>query len=248
MKQLLLDILPATEPSLANFVAGANLPALSATTALAGGQTLYLWGGAGSGRSHLLQAKAAASGGLYLDATAPAHALQALAHDDQQPPTLVAIDDIHLLDSAGQAALFSLFNRWRISAGNQAGAAHTAYNDANTEAQERAGADAFAILLAGERAPLQLQIREDLRSRLGWGLVIRLHQLSDNERSQALLALAAQRGLTLPAEVLNWLLSHYSRDMRALSALLDALDKYSLARHRAITIPLLKELLGSSPP
>jgi DnaA family protein len=108
--------------------------------------------------------------------------------------------------------------------------------------------DAFALLLAGDQPPLAMPLREDLRTRLGWDLVMRLEQLSDADRAEALAQQAQQRGLRLGPEVIIWILTHHSRDMGKLSALIDALDRYSLARHRAITVPLLKELLTAQTP
>jgi DnaA family protein len=43
--------------------------------------------------------------------------------------------------------------------------------------------------------------------------------------------------------VLPYLLSHFKRDMRSLSTMLDALDQYSLETQRPVTLPLLRDLL-----
>lgn len=224
-KQLLLNILLEAPPALDNFVPGPNQDVIQALLALAPGQAMYLWGGAGSGRSHLLQAMAREHGGIYVSAASPVHQLQELAAAEGDRLRLVAVDDVDLLGDAAQAALFMLFNLWRtVSAAD----------------------NAFALLAAGGRAPLSLPLREDLRTRLGWGLVCRLEQLSDSERAQALRDRASRRGMILPEEVLQWILTHLDRDMRRLSALIDSLDQYSLARHRPITLPLLKNLLAGS--
>src|SRR5690606_13190925 len=138
-----------------------------------------------------------------------------------------AVDDVQSLDETGQAALFTLYNHWR--------------EVATTDSR-------FVLVLAGDRSPLSMPLREDLRTRLGWDLVFRLELLSDDERIQALQKRAGERGLQLSPEVMNWVLTHYARDMGKLSALVDALDRYSLAKHRAITLPLLKDLLASSQP
>ncbi|MGB6242765.1 MAG: DnaA regulatory inactivator Hda [Castellaniella sp.] len=225
-QQLLLDILPGTLPTLDGFIAGANQAAIDAVRDLKPGRALYLWGGPGSGRSHLLRAQAHAQSGHYLDARTPAHWLQALATDEDRPLTLVAVDDVGDLNAAAQAALFALFNRWRAAASTK---------------------DAFALLTAGDRAPLTMPLREDLRTRLGWDLVYRIEQLSDEDRTQALRDRAGQRGLKLPDDVLHWILIHHDRDMGRLTALIDSLDQYSLARHRPVTLPLLKELLMAGP-
>lgn len=225
-QQLLLDILPGTMPSLDGFVAGANQAALEAVRGLEPGRAVYLWGGVGSGRSHLLRARALGEGCHYLDARTPAQRLHALATDEDQTLSLVAVDDVADLNPAAQAALFALFNRWRTATGTPG---------------------AFALLTAGDRAPLTMPLREDLRTRLGWDLVYRLEQLSDEDRAQALRDRAQQRGLQLSDEVLHWILTHCDRDMERLTALIDSLDQYSLARHRSITLPLLKDLLADVP-
>lgn len=224
-QQLTLDLLPPPPPSLDNFVAGRNGPALDALRHCAPGRAVYVWGPHGVGRSHLLQAACHHAGGLYYPAAGSASALHALATGDILPGPLVAVDDIHELSADGQAALFALYNRWREVASTR---------------------QAFALVTAGDRAPLALELREDLRTRLGWDLVFRLEQLTDEERARALQSRAADRGLDLAPEVISWLLTHHDRDMSRLSALVDALDRYSLARHRAITLPLLKDLLANN--
>jgi len=226
-QQLILDLLPAPPPTLDNFVAGGNGAALDALRQCRPGRAIYLWGPPGAGRTHLLRAMAAAPRALYAgpgDSPAP---LREAASAERMPFGLVAVDNVELLDDEGQAALFALYNRWR----------------------ETAAADqAFALVLAGDRAPLAMPLREDLRTRLGWDLVYRLELLSDDERAQALQAQAAERGLQLAPEVIGWVLTHHTRNMSQLSALLAALDRYSLEKHRAITLPLLKDLLAAQTP
>lgn len=225
-QQLLLDILPASAPTLESFVPGANRAALEAVRALVPGHAVYLWGSPGSGRSHLLRACAQGADRHYLDARTPAQLLHALATDEDRALSLVAVDDVGDLSAPAQAALFALFNRWRAAATTPA---------------------AFALLTAGDRAPLTMSLREDLRTRLGWDLVCRLEHLSDAGRAEALRERALQRGLKLGDEILTWILTHHDRDMARLTALIDALDRYSLARHRPITLPLLKDLLADQP-
>ncbi|MFM8463261.1 MAG: HdaA/DnaA family protein, partial [Burkholderiaceae bacterium] len=99
------------------------------------------------------------------------------------------------------------------------------------------------LIASAKQAPLQLALREDLRTRLGWGLVYQVHGLSDEEKMDALTKSAASRGLSLSAGVLPYLLTHFRRDMQSLSTMLDALDRYSLETQRPITLPLLRELL-----
>jgi len=150
-------------------------------------------------------------------------AIYANAEDD---PTLaglpeeaafVAVDNVEALDADGQIALFNRFNRLRAAGGR---------------------------LLAGARVPpLQLALREDLRTRLGSGQIHRLRPLSDDEKRTALAAQARERGMSLAPEALDYLLARAPRDMRSLAAILAALDRYSLEQKRPLTLPLLRSVL-----
>lgn len=223
-QQLILDLLDDATPSLDNFIAGPNAQALQMLRECGPGRAFYLWGPPGAGRTHLLRALGATERAHFFDADTPAATLHALATADTLDVSRVAVDDVDQLGDAAQAALFALYNRWREVAATR---------------------QAFCLVCAGDRAPLAMPLREDLRTRLGWDLVFRLDPLSDEDRAQALHARAAQRGLSLSPDIVHWLLTHHSRDMRQLSALVDALDRYSLQTQRAITLPLLKDVLAS---
>lgn len=232
--QLALDLGRVPTPSLRNFFGDGNAEVVAALqsllTALAdpaaadrlapGQRLVYLYGDAGSGRSHLLAAAqaAATTSGYPAIALGPQSPVAAFAA--AQGVRLYTVDDVDALDPAQQIALFSLCNEVR----------------ANPHA---------ALLTAGGDAPLGLAVREDLRTRLGWGLVYRLQPLSDDDKIAALRTAAHDRGLQLSTDVPQWLLNHFYRDMPSLMALLDALDAYSLERKRAVTLPLVRELLGA---
>ena len=194
-RQLALPISPPPEPTLENFVPGANAELLERLRALAAGErtesVLYLWGEPGSGRSHLLGACAR--------------------------PGLVVVDDVELLDDAAQVALFNAINAARESGGT--------------------------VLAAGNAPPAQLPLRGDLKSRLAWGLVYQVKPLSDAEKALTLHAEAQRRGLKLSDEVVWYLLTHVRRDLRSLTALLEHIDRASLEQRRAVTLPLVRELL-----
>jgi len=221
MKQLVLDIALPAAPTLDNFVPGRNAELVAALYALANGtgneRFFYLWGADGSGRSHLLRAVAAA---------ARRNGRRTVWFDaqtktiDAADDALCAVDDVHLLGAEAQVALFNLHNR--IRGGNG------------------------ALLASGNAAPAQLLLRADLVTRLAAGLVYQLHGLDDEEKSAALRRHADARGLRLAPEVATYLLRHARRDMPSLLALLDALDRYSLETQRAITVPLLRELLEAT--
>jgi len=135
-------------------------------------------------------------------------------------PGLVAADDVETLDATAQQALFNAINAAR-------------------EGQT-------AVLAAGSAPPAGLALREDLRSRLGWGLVYQLRAPSDADKAGYLRAEAARRGLRLREEVLAYLLTHLPRDLASLNAVLDSLDRYSLATQRPLTLPLVREALQKS--
>ena len=146
------------------------------------------------------------------------HLLQAC--DDlarQHDVLLVTADDVQKRDDEAQIDLFNTYNRLRESGG--------------------------ALIAAGDAAPMQMGLRDDLATRLSWGLVYQLHPLSDDEKAQALRAHAAERGMKLPDEVVEYCLRHLRRDLRSLMATLDALDKWSLTAKRPVTLPLLRHLL-----
>jgi len=212
MRQLILDLLPDSPPSLDNFVAGGNGETLAALTAWLAGEReescFCLWGEPGSGRTHLLLA----SGLPRVDAALDPALASAPAAADQ-----LAVDNVDALDGAGQVALFNHFNRLKMAGGR--------------------------LLTAAVQPPAHLNLREDLRTRLGSGLIYRLHPLSDHEKAAALAAQAKERALKLTPESIDYLLRHAPRDMRALSAFVVALDRYTLEHKRAVTLPLLRDLL-----
>jgi DnaA family protein len=130
-------------------------------------------------------------------------------------------DDVERLDEPAQIALFHAINRARESGG--------------------------CVLAAGPLPPARLALREDLRSRLAWGLVYEVKPLTDAERATYLRAEAARRGLRLADDVVDYLLTRVRRDMASLGAILDHLDRSSLEQQRAITLPLVREALRRLP-
>ena len=223
MKQLALDIAQAPAPALDNFVPGRNAEVVVALYSVANAASserfIYLWGAPGSGRSHLLRAvvDAARADGR----TAQMFDSRANAYDgfDAAEDVLCAVDDVHLLNEQAQIAVFNLHNR--IQAGHG------------------------TLLASGNAPPAQLALRADLVTRLGAGLVYQVHGLNEEEKVAALKRHAQARGFELSQDVVAYLLRHAQRDLPSLLALLDALDRYSLANRRAITLPLLRELLNA---
>jgi DnaA-homolog protein len=221
MQQLTFDIAPAPLPSLQNFVTGANAQLLSALRSAVAGSAGYtrlcVWGGPGSGKSHLLAASAAAGGGRFYVCGQGVE--DGKVFDAAADGVLLAVDDVDRLEAAGQIALFNLINR------------------------RDAGGGAAALVVSCSQPPSASGLRADLATRLAQGLVLEVAALTDADKAAALSRHAAQRGLPLTDDVVRYLLTHQSRDLPTLIAVLDALDKVSLQTHRPITLPLLREIL-----
>lgn len=221
MKQLALTLAPPPAPALDNFFPGRNVELLTLLGNLVAGRdverSIYLWGDAGSGRSHLLRATIAAlnAAGLVCLHVSRGDPIPAPAAELRA----VAVDDVETLDARNQRAFFNLYNQLR----------------------ERAG----IVLAAGDAPPARLRLRPELVTRLGWGLVYQVQALTDDEKAIALKRHAAARSFDLPDGVIDYLLRHLSRDLPSLMSVLDALDRHSLEAKRPITLPLLKELLRS---
>jgi DnaA family protein len=221
MKQIALDIGLARAPTLAGFCAGPNEAALRHLQLWAGSPTrspvpTYLWGPSASGKTHLLRAVAE----TLREQGAAAGWLDASV---SEPPefndnwAVVLLDDVHLYTAVQQHAAFNWF--------------------VNAQTLQR------GVLAAGALPPADLKLREDLRTRLGWGHVFQLHVLSEPERRAVLRQAADARGVFLGDDVMDFMLTRFSRDLGSLMQLLEQLDGYALQTKRAITIPLIKSML-----
>lgn len=214
-RQLTLDLLAAAEPTLGNFVAGRNAECVALLARIAAGERAHRFAylWGAPGSGRSHLIRAIAAAGRLLGPDAP------LAAFDFDPGcNLYAVDDADRLDAQRQQALFHLCNQVRAEPG-------------------------CALVTAGAAPPMGLAMREDLRTRLGWGLVFELHLLSDDEKGDALRRAAAERGVAVSADVVPWMLTHRSRDIRALIEQFDALDRYAFERKRPITLPLVREWL-----
>jgi len=242
-RQFALDIGHAPKASLENFLPGEDLALHSALQGLAkdwelkvsynaeenplNQRWIYWWGPEGSGRSHLLNAMGNAAEELGLEhfALNPHEPISWVRLEEKisalgasSTPSVITVDDVDRLDERLVSSLFRVLNEIQAS-------------------------KAIHIFMTGKAAPSSLQLREDLRTRLGWGLVYQTHLLGDDEKIEALQQAAQARGLVLSPDVLPWLLNRFYRDMPNLMALIDALDAYSLETKRAVTLPLVRELL-----
>lgn len=228
MKQIALDIGLATGPTLASFFAGPNEAALRHLEIWVGQKSgcvarspvpTYLWGSSGSGKTHLLKAVQEA----LREQGASVGWLDATV---QEPPEFsenwaaVLMDDVHLYTAVQQHAAFNWF--------------------VNAQTHQR------WVLGAGELPPADLKLREDLRTRLGWGHVFHLQVLSEPERRAVLRKAADARGIFLGDDVMDYILTRFSRDLGHLMELLDLIDGYALQTKRGITIPLIKSMMENT--
>lgn len=229
MKQLALDIGLATGPTLARFYAGPNEAALQHLRLAAGEGSseatrspvpTYLWGEPGSGKTHLLQAvrQALREQGSSVGWLDPA---VAEPPDFDENWAAVLMDDVHLYSTAQQATAFN----WFVNAISPA-----------------SGSQRW-VLAAGNLPPADLPLRDDLRSRLGWGHVFQLQLLGEAERRAVLRQAADARGVMLSDDVIDYVLHRFSRDLGSLMELLEHLDGYALRTQRAVTIPLIRSML-----
>jgi DnaA-homolog protein len=225
MKQIALDIGLASSPSFANFFCGPNEATLKHLTlwtgnALRSPVPTYLWGESASGKTHLLKAvrealreQGASSGWMDASIVEPP--------DFDERWAAVVLDDCHLYTAVQQQAAFN----WFVNALNA------------PDGRPR------WVLAAGNVPPADLRLRDDLRSRLGWGHVFALEALTEIERRAVLRKEADARGVFLSDDAMDFILSRFSRDLGSLMQLLDQLDGYALQTQRAITIPLIKSML-----
>ena len=210
-RQLTLDLVRPIEPSLDNFVVGRNAEMIAVLRSLEGG---------GAERFLYLWGEPGSGRSHLLAALArQPDALLASAADAlpaAESARLILVDDVERADVDRQQQIFVLLN----------------------EVRARPSA---AFVATGSAPPAQLPLRDDVRTRLAWGLVYQVHALNDEEKAGALEAHARSRGLALPADVVAYLLTHMPRDMRTLVAILDALDAHALAAKRALTVPFVRE-------
>ncbi len=228
MKQMALDIGLNTGPTLQNFFPGPNRPAWEhlklwlgrgGAAAARSPVPTYLWGAPGSGKTHLLKA--------LREGLREQGAMVGWLDAGMQEPspfseswTAVLLDDVHLFTAVQQHAAFSWF--------------------VHAQTLQR------AVISAGDQPPAGLRLRDDLRTRLGWGHVFALTVLSEPERRAVLRQAADARGVFLGDEVMDFMLTRFSRDLPSLMELLDLIDAYALRTKRAITVPMIRAMMEES--
>ncbi len=223
MQQLTLDMGMKPVPNFSNFLVGPNDAAfqhlkLWATAPTRSPVPTYVWGDPGCGKTHLLRACAdvmSASGAR----------IGWLDATMREPPEFdprwaaVVLDDVHAFSAVQQHAAF----KWFIEA----------------QTHQR------WVLASGSLPVTDLGLRDDLRTRLGWGHVFALQALCDAQRRAVLRQQADARGVFLKDEVMDFILNRFSRDLGSLMQLLEHLDHYALANKRVVTVALVKDMLES---
>jgi len=226
-QQLTLDITTWQGDGFDTFYPGVNLQLCQSLAQLTDSLTsgyYYLWGGAGSGKSHLLKAvcqkfNQAGRSGAYLDGCTlsdfTSENLNGLQRMD-----VVCMDNVQGV--AGnvlcEEGVFHLYNGLRESGG--------------------------ALVVSGNVAPRLLPIElADLKSRLSSGEVYHLQPLNDKEKLDVLVTGARKRGFSLEPDVGEYIIQRSARDMRTLLGVLETLDEHSLSEHRLITVPFVKKVL-----
>ena len=226
MKQMALDIGLNASPSLQSFFPGPNREAFEHVRLWVSHEhrspvPTYLWGESGSGKTHLLRAVA-----LWLQQNGQAVGWLdgGVAEPGAFDPAwqVVIMDDVDAYSAVQQHAAFN----WFVHA------------MAPGQGQQR------WVLAAGALPPSHLNLREDLRTRLGWGHVFQLKVLDEAQRRAVLRQQAEARGVFLKDEVMDYILNRFSRDLGSLMGLLDQLDQYALREQRGISIPLIKSMLS----
>jgi len=228
MQQLPLGIRLRTDAGFDNFLAGDNTSVLRTLRSFAVGgdnlTALYLHGGLGCGRSHLLNAVATTA-----DRNGRLVAVLPLKLAGLSPGVLagfeqcdvVCVDDLDAVsaDRGWAEALFNLFNAVRDQGGQ--------------------------LLFAADKPPSLLACcLPDLQSRLASTLIFSVQELSDADKQELLVRRGEECGLRVPVEVAQYLMIRHSRAIGDLLQLLDRLDHASLREQRRLTVPFVRQVLG----
>lgn len=219
LHQVPLDLGPEPLRHFDNFVPGDNTQWPLVHEALcrpSPGLPVYLWGPPGSGKTHLLEAAVAQQ---RASRVVTLDLLHDAPEDLEDGFDLLVLDDCDQYDAARQHAAFALF--------------------------VEATTLGVPVLAAGRLPPIDLPVRDDLRTRLGWGLVCQLVPPTEDNMRALLRREADRRGIALMDDVMDYLLKHSERDLGHLMAALDRLDHYALATKRPVSVLLLRQMLAA---
>ncbi|GAB7127085.1 DnaA regulatory inactivator Hda [Silvimonas sp. JCM 19000] len=215
-QQLVLDLYLPQPPSVEGYVAGENA------------EPLFMLGEWASGESYasfMYLWGGPSVGKSHLLAAARQRVPGAILVDCARqalplsiaPDAALLVDNVEHLDFEAQIRLFDHFNTLREGNGR--------------------------LIATGPVPPMQLELRTDLTTRLGWGLVYQLKPLSDADKLAALRKQAREWGFDLSTEAAEYLLRHTDRDLVSLQSVLTQANRYALSQKRPVTVPLLREVL-----
>lgn len=210
-----------------DFFPGANqeiVTHLQQCSAGLGEQLVIIWGKSGLGKTHLLQAcchqaQQYQRSSFYFDFS-DAKLLDPAMLSGLDEYNIVCLDNIeHIANNAAwESAFFIFFNQHRDHA--------------------------HQLIISASVAPNMIAIQlPDLKTRLNWGLTLKLQPLTDSDKMAALIFKADRMGFKISPQAGRFLLTHYNRDSASLWALLEKLDRASLSAKRKLTIPFLKQIL-----
>jgi DnaA-homolog protein len=211
--------------------AGFQFPGRTAPFASSLCDSVLLCGERGSGKTHLLKACAqwARVHGLEITEWPIQSSLNASTTGSETPEfefksawRLMIMDDVHLMNGSDQARAFN----WFVNASSPGDSVSR------------------LILMSSAQSVANLQIREDLRTRMAQGLCLELKTLDEQACRAVLTEQAKLRGLHLKADVLEFMMTRFSRDLSNLVGWLEQLDAFSMQTQRPITIPLIKDMLN----
>ncbi|KAF0814631.1 DnaA regulatory inactivator Hda [Andreprevotia sp. IGB-42] len=217
MKQLVLDLRLAMPSGFEDFVAGDNAELLFMLAEWAAGSdsTRFLYLWGESGAGKThLLAATASRVGNAVHIDAATEALPFPLPAD----AALIVDNVAALDAEQQIRLFDHYNTLKEGSGR--------------------------LLAAGPMPPMLLALRDDLTTRLGWGLVYQLRPLSEPDRIAALKRHARLLGFELSDDVADYLLRHATRDLGSLAALLDRVNERALSLKRQVTSALIRDVLN----
>lgn len=227
MRQLAFNLQSPVDRTFDNFIINEKNQPLIHTlqTALLhkNAERIFIYGEKSSGKTHLLQAICHFDppSAIYL----PCHLLlnhQPNVLQDFSGNSLICLDDIDHF--AGKIEWeTALFNWWNVL---------------NRQ---------FTLLILSSRKPVKEAgfILSDLISRLSQSTVFYVHSLEDPEKILALRHYAETQGYQLNDTLINYLLTHYERDLGSLFHLLSRLNQLSLETKKNLTVQLVKQLIGA---
>lgn len=184
---------------------------------------VFISGEKASGKSHLLMAALAEAGagkGVYLSCKELVSGSTSVLNG-LESMALICLDDIDCATGSEvwQLALFHLFNRCQHK--------HCKW------------------IVAGNQTPSNLSISlADLRTRLGWGITLRLPALVEEQRLLVLENQARHFGLSLSTDVKYYIIKRAPRDLGSLTELLYQLEQAAMQEKRSLSIPFIKAQLG----